>query len=152
MTNSHYFTSFSSNFFDDLFLRTSYFPAIPAKSLSPRNFSDISTKLTSREKFSLPKQIPPPPLKKEFNLTILKGAAQACQVGRLMDTPGLYTIHYTICIILYTLYSILYTPCSIRCALNAVCSTCLLRFAYLAKYGPYQDRCIVNCSLQYSCR
>ena len=39
MTNSHYFTSFSSNFLMN-FLRTSYFPryAILAKSLSPEMF------------------------------------------------------------------------------------------------------------------
>ena len=38
MTNSHYFTSFSSNFFDELCFENLIFPAIPAKSLSPKIF------------------------------------------------------------------------------------------------------------------
>ena len=78
----HYLTSFSSNF-SWLFLRTSYFPryAIIAKSLSPKCFRHLN-------KINLPRKIFPP-LKKELNLTIVKRAAQACQVGRVLDTPGL---------------------------------------------------------------
>ena len=43
MTNSHYFTSFSLNFFDDFFLRTSYFSHYTCQKHIPRNFSDNST-------------------------------------------------------------------------------------------------------------
>ena len=39
-------------------------------------------------KIDLPRKIFPP-FKKELNLTIAKRAAQACQVGRVLDTPGL---------------------------------------------------------------
>ena len=66
------------------FLRSSYFPryAILAKSLSPKCFRHLN-------KVDHPGKIFPP-LKKELNLTIVKRAAQACQVGRVLDTPVLH--------------------------------------------------------------
>ena len=57
------------------------------KAYPPKCFRHLN-KIDLPEKFSLPKNIFPP-LKKELNLTIAKRAAQACQVGRVLDTPGL---------------------------------------------------------------
>ena len=94
MTNSHYFNSYFSNFFDDFFKNLIFSPRYYLPKAYPRNFSNISTKLTSIEKFYLPKKIFPP-LKKKLNLAIVKRAAQACQVGRMrskgrvLDTPAL---------------------------------------------------------------
>ena len=54
MTNSHYFTSFSANFFDVLFLRTSYFPRYTCqKPIPPKFFRNLN-------KIDLPRKIFPP--------------------------------------------------------------------------------------------
>ena len=84
-------------FFDDFFENLIFYPlCYTCQKHIPRNVSDISTRLTSPEKFSHPKNIFPP-LKKVLNLTIVKRAAQACQVGRVLDTPALnHTLTRTI--------------------------------------------------------
>ena len=82
MTNSHYFTSFSSIFFDDLFFENLVFPPLYLpKAYPPKFFQHLN-------KIDLPRKIFPP-LEKELNLTMVKRAAQACQVGRVLDTPDL---------------------------------------------------------------
>ena len=71
------------------FLGKLIFPPMPAKSLFPKIFFALSSKFASLEKFSLPKKIFPL-LKKEVKLdNIVKRAAQACQMGRVLDTPVL---------------------------------------------------------------
>ena len=70
-----YFTSFSSNFFGDPFLRTSHFPRYTCqKPIPPKFFRHLN-------KIDLPRKIKIfPPIKKELNLTIVKRAAQVCRM------------------------------------------------------------------------
>ena len=80
--NSHYFTLFSSNFFDDLFFENLIFsPLYLLKAYPPKFFRHLN-------KIDLPRKIFSP-LKKELNLTMVKRVAQACQVGCVLETPGL---------------------------------------------------------------
>ena len=75
MTNSHYFASFSSNFLMTFFENLIFPPLYLPKAYLPKFFRHLN-------KIDLPRKIFPP-LKKELNLTIVKRAAQACQVGRM---------------------------------------------------------------------
>ena len=83
MTNSHYFISFSSNFLMT-FLRTSYFPHYtcqkPIRLKFFRHFNRIDL---PRKIFSPLRNFPTLKIK-ELNLTVVKSATQACQVGRML--------------------------------------------------------------------